>query len=95
MTASLRIEYVEWVDSNGMGRWFTVAEIVAQLPLAVCTTVGFVVHETGDGLWLALSHDHQQGDELHYDHVTVIPKVAITKREVLHPAVPTDTTGDE
>ena len=79
----MNIERIEWVDSNGMARWYTLADIIELLPLAGCTSVGFVVRETDDGLWLSMSYDHQEGDEQHFDHTTVIPKVAITKREVI------------
>lgn len=79
----MNIERVVWMDSNGLARWYTKAEVLHLLPVATCTTVGFIMHETDDALWLALSYDHQDGDERHFDHVTVIPKLAITVREVL------------
>ena len=79
----MNIERVEWVDSSGNGRWRTRAEILSSVPLSCCTTVGFVLDENDEAIWLIQSYDEQVGDEQNVNNTLVIPKVAITKREVI------------
>jgi len=83
VSESLSIVRVEWVDSTNIVRWNTKADLTACLPKH-CASVGFLLHETDDAIWIVQSDDRDSDDEdRNFNNTMVIPKIAITKREVI------------
>ena len=80
----MNIEVVEWIDSTGVGGWNKATEVRAATLLRP-TTIGFVLHETDDALYLTPTHDGQEGEALRVDDTMIIPKVAILSRRVVTP----------
>lgn len=75
---------VEWVDSYGDVRW-TDWDEAAKIKVSTNETVGFLVSETDDVLYIGASFDR---DHDNVSGLTIIPKVAITKRSHLMPSDP-------
>lgn len=55
----MKVVYIEWEDSFGGGNWMTKKQ--ANLPVAKCVTVGFVVKETKRKIVIS-SHECDNGD---------------------------------
>ena len=75
----MNIEVVEWVDSTGISRWDKRSSVEATKPLRP-TSVGYVVHETDEALYLAQSFDRNDEETQQFDHVMIIPMVAVISR---------------
>lgn len=80
----MNIEVVEWVDSTGISRWDKRSSVVATKPLRP-TSVGYVVHETDEALYLAQSFDRNDTETQQFDHVMIIPTVSVISRRVILP----------
>ena len=79
----MKIVYVEWIDSQGSGRWQDLQEIIDETKPRAIRSVGWLAHETDECILLIQSTDmpnHRLPDAM--NHV-MIPKVAITARRVL------------
>lgn len=71
--------YLEWVDSTelGNGRWIG-ADDWQDETLATCRSVGFLLKETDDTVFLACALSDEE-----FGGVWLIPKCAIRKRSLL------------
>lgn len=80
---NLSIERVEWDDSTNIIRWLRRDEIV-ECEVKHCVSVGFLLHEDAKQVWLVQSDDQDaEDDDHHFNNAVAIPKVAITRREVI------------
>mgnify|MGYP000676822312 CR=1 FL=1 len=78
MSKSRPIAYVEWVDSAKFStRVWNDAEDVSKAKLAVCRSVGYVIHEDKESITIAA---HAGYDFRDVSGDMKIPKAAITKR---------------
>lgn len=73
------MEELEWVDSTGSTGWTDVDEAAALAGKIGCRAAGYIVHETGDTVVLALAI----GGMPQYLTPMAIPKAAIISRHRL------------
>jgi hypothetical protein len=77
---------IEWHDAYSIHGW-TPPEEVTAASLSPITTVGFLLHETKESVWLASSLDHSEPTKT--DPLSgvagsmVIPKAMIVRRKAL------------
>ena len=77
------IIYVEWLDSQGSGRWQDLQEVIDETKPRVIRSVGWLAHETDDAILLIQNTDmpnHRLPDVM--NHIMIL-KVAITRRLVV------------
>ena len=81
----MSVERVEWLDSGSFYNegWSSKEEVLGKLKISTVISVGIVMHETTDTLYLALSYDP---DGSAYYGVQAISKDAILSREELSTA---------
>jgi len=78
-TEGMKVEIVEWIDSNMTTRWDGKGEYEtrAKDPME-CRSCGWVMYEADDRICLLQSESNNC-----FSQLITIPKVAITKRTVL------------
>ena len=78
----MNIELIEWIDSTGFTGWNKM-EDVRGLKALHCRSIGYVLHENDEALYISGSLDGQEGTSLRVMDALAIPKVAITSRRVI------------
>ncbi len=90
MKCRVRLEFIEWVDSNSYGRWTDSEILNKNAKNMVCQSVGWRVSESDDNVTLVATMsamaDQEHVDVNLYNHGIcdmTIPKCAILKRKIL------------
>ena len=79
----MQVERIGWVDSAWTSGWRSREKALEETGVVKITTVGYILSEDEDQVVVCMSHDAQVDAAKKYDGFIAIPKVAITKREVL------------
>jgi len=83
MSNELRIESVDWIDSNSKFGWLD--KVDCKCDIIVCQSVGYVIDETDEGIALAQSRLLSDSDGYKpYADIISIPKVAIKHRVAIN-----------
>lgn len=76
----MRIVYIEWLDAGGIQGWHDRQAVIDDSSLPLCTTVGFVLHETDAMLVVAQNYD-KDSDKV--GETTSIPRSVIQFQQEL------------
>ncbi len=79
-TRVISIEKITWTDNTTCGRWRDKDEFLALEPV-VCQSVGWVLKETDQAVWIVASMCGEPSNEV--SDGTIILKVNISERSVL------------
>ena len=79
--ARAKLQCVRWIDSSSLTGWWTDFSIADQ---HVCISVGFIVREDKDGIWIAgTACDATALGDFQASCIMAIPKRAIVSRRAM------------